>query len=193
MWRFLAGILFVQAATVALVLVTITASPSVQWPAVGLIVLITSVLAALWFGSIARHLRKDEVVRAKESFAQEREQIRVRAEKAKAKVVEQSHKQAVKEATRAHAKANFKVGAAVIGAVGAGVVFLVAEFLTLGLLTLSTIGGGLAGYAVRARQEVVGNRKDQKRVTAKNKPPLLRLLSSNNTKDNTSRLEKKSV
>ncbi|MGH1350983.1 MAG: hypothetical protein ACRBBN_09260, partial [Methyloligellaceae bacterium] len=43
--------------------------------------------------------------------------------------------------------------AAVAGAVGLGAFFMVGQMVTLGLLTLSTAGGGLAGYLVRARQD----------------------------------------
>jgi hypothetical protein len=65
----------------------------------------------------------------------------------------------LKGANRAHAKANFKVGLAVTGAVGAGIIMLFTELLTMGLLTLSTAGGALVGYGARARQDRLSKSK----------------------------------
>jgi hypothetical protein len=122
------------------------------WIAFGLIGLLVTVLTAFWFGAIAKHVKKDAVARAKELFAKERERLRLQTEKEKNKLMEQSHRRVVQETSRAHAKANFKVGAAFVGALGVGAVMLFTELVTLGLLTLSTGGGALAGYLMRARQ-----------------------------------------
>ena len=66
----------------------------------------------------------------------------------------QTQRQLLKDRDRTQAKANFKVGASVAGVIGVGAVMLFTQFLTLGLLTLSTAGGAIAGYAWRARKEL---------------------------------------
>jgi hypothetical protein len=152
MFRFLPGLILLQAATAALVYAALSQPVEGYWIAFGLIALLTNVLTAFWFGAIGKHIKKDAVARTKEVFTKERERLRLQTEKEKSKLIEQSHKRVVRETNRAHAKANFKVGAAFVGALGIGAVMLFTELVTLGLLTLSTGGGALAGYLIRARQ-----------------------------------------
>ena len=152
MFRFLPGIIIVQGATAVLVL-AIVQTPAVNWMLFAPLALIASFLTAFWFASIANHTKKDAVARMKEESVRERERLLVSTEREKSRVFEQTHRQIVKETNRAHAKANFKVGAAVIGAVGVGVGLLAMQFVTLGLLPLFAAAGGLAGYGLRARQE----------------------------------------
>ena len=47
------------------------------------------------------------------------------------------------------------------GVVGFGAILLFTQFVTVGLLVLTTGGGAIAGYLARARQEYLG-RKDKK-------------------------------
>lgn len=192
MWRFLPGIIIVQVATVALVLVTVNTADAKYWLIFGLLALITSILAAFWFGSIANQLRKDDLARAKETFARERETLRVRAEKEKTKVIERSKKQVEKNTSRIHTKANLKVGASIAVAAGAGFIMLIAEFLTLGLLTLSTVGGGLAGYALRARQNIIGGKKENISATISS-TPRMKTIEVKNPRNEPATLEKKSA
>lgn len=159
MFRFLPGTFIVLASTVALVLAIQNPGTQTWWITVSLIVVVISLLASFWFSSVANHMQKDTVSRVKARFAKEREKLRVRTEREKTKVIEETHKQAMKGANRAHAKANFKVGLAAAGAVGAGLVMLFTELLTLGLLTLSTAGGALVGYGARARQDKLSRQK----------------------------------
>jgi hypothetical protein len=159
MLRFLPGIVLVQAATVALVVITLKADQQGLWIAAALMALILGLVTALWFGSIAEHIGKDALARVQERHARDRERLRVKAEKDKTKVIEQSHRQIARATSRAHAKANFKVGAAFAAAVGAGILMLFTQFLTIGLLTLTTAGGALVGYGVRTRQELAARKK----------------------------------
>lgn len=152
MFRFLPGIFIIQGATAVLVLVSVQ-NPTVHWLPFVLLALIAGFLTACWFASIANHIKKDAVARLKEASVRERERLLVSTEKEKKRVFEQTHKQILKESSRAHAKANFKVGAAVVGAVGVGVGLLSLQFVTLGLLPLFAAAGGLAGYGLRVRQE----------------------------------------
>ncbi len=152
MLKYLFGILLVQAVTVVLVLL---APPDLQ--GIGLLRLIIPLLfigfaVAFWFSSLAHHLRKDELSQVNEKFAKEREHIRVNAERAKARVMKQAQKEVAKEARVTHAKANFKVGATFAGAIGFGALLLLTQFLTIGIVLMTTSGGALAGYLYRGRK-----------------------------------------
>ncbi|MDN5870849.1 MAG: hypothetical protein L0H73_09055 [Nitrococcus sp.] len=154
MFRFLPGIIIIQAATVALVLAVVR-TPGANWLLYAPLGLTASLLTAFWFASIAKHIKSDALSRLKEQSVRERERLLVSTEKEKNRFFEQTRKRIAKESNRAHAKANFKVGAAVVGAVGVGVGLLAMQFLTLGLLPLFAAAGGLVGYGVRARQETL--------------------------------------
>lgn len=121
--------------------------------AIALLGLILSVLASFWFSSIATHRHKDMLTQTVEKHTREREDIRVKAEQQKAKIIKESQRQITKEASRAHAKANFKVGAAFAGAIAVGGLMLFTQLITVGLLILSTTGGGLIGYLLRSWQD----------------------------------------
>ncbi|MEN8260244.1 MAG: hypothetical protein ABFS02_06610 [Pseudomonadota bacterium] len=154
LFRFLPGIIIVQVATAIL---TVTAvAYGVTWiPVAGLFALILSLLLALWFASIADHVKKDALLEAKDIFARERERIIVTAEADKRTVVEESHQKIIKETNRAHARASFKLGAAFVGMLSVAAALLYMQLVTVGLLTLATAGGAVVGYVVRARQEVL--------------------------------------
>ncbi len=152
MLKYLFGIFLVQLATVVMVLL----APS-DLRGVGLLRLVVPLVfigfvAAFWFSSLAHHLRKDQLLKAKEGFAREREYLKVNAERAKNRVIKQAHKEVVRDTRMTHAKANFKVGAILSGAVGLGALLLVTQFLTMGLLLITTSGGALAGYWYRGHR-----------------------------------------
>ncbi len=153
MLKFLPGILLLQAITVALVL--IAPADLVDWGWLRLIipVVIIGLLTAFWFGSVAAHQRKDEINRLQENHARERETLRVNAERAKARVVKQAHKETMQEVRRTSTQANIKVGMAFAGMAGIGGLLLLTQFMTLGLLVLTSAGGALGGYVLRIRQE----------------------------------------
>ncbi len=155
MLRFFLGIIAVQIATVALVLL----APDLQgvgWLRLIVPLLVVGFFAAFWFGSLAKHKSKDDLSHLKEKHAQEREKIQLNAERAKTRMMKKTQQQIAREAKITHSKANFKVGAAFAGTIGAGALMLLTELLTLGLLTISTAGGALGGYIMRARK---GDRK----------------------------------
>lgn len=153
MIKYLIGILLVQITTVVLVLL---APPSLE--GIGLLrlaipIVFIGFVAAFWFSSQAEHLRKDHLSKAHANFAREREEIKVNAERAKTRVVKAAQKEVAKEARITHAKANFKVGATFAAAIGAGALLLLTQFLTIGLLLMTTSGGAFAGYLYRGRKE----------------------------------------
>ncbi|HIO91280.1 MAG TPA: hypothetical protein EYG68_00355 [Leucothrix mucor] len=152
MWRFLIGIFLVQIATVALVLL----SPDLQglgWFRLVVPLVVIGFFTAFWFQSIAKFKSKDELENLKGKHLREKAKIELNAERAKTKLVKQTQKQIAREAKITHAKANFKVGASFAAVVGAGALMLITELFTFGLLTLTTAGGALGGYVLRARRD----------------------------------------
>jgi len=117
-----------------------------------------AIMVAFWFSLLSEHFYKDREHEIKESFAKEREKLRVKAERDKIKVVKEAQKEIAKEAKITHAKANFKVGAAFAGVLGVGALFMLAQFVTAGLLTMTAAGGAIGGYYWR------GKRLEDKRV-----------------------------
>jgi ABC-type transport system involved in cytochrome bd biosynthesis fused ATPase/permease subunit len=147
MLRFLAGILMVQAASVALVLVVgrATADWDVWLPilvALGVIALV----AAFWFSMAATGMRRGEIDRLRAEFARERESLRVQAEREKTRLVRKSQKDVAAESRRAESRANRKVALAVTAASAAGLVMLMTSTMALGLALLAGTGGALGGY-----------------------------------------------
>jgi hypothetical protein len=67
-------------------------------------------------------------------------------------VVKQAQKDIAKEAKITHARANFKVGAAFAGVIGVGGLFIFAQLLTAGLLTLRAAGSALGCYYYRGKR-----------------------------------------
>lgn len=166
MFRFLPGILLIQLATAGLLFAVFKSGLTQEMLLIIIgLGLMLSVLAALWFASIATHRHKDQLTRTIEQYAREREDIRVRAEQQKIKILRQSQKQISRESSRVNAKANFKVGAAFAAVAAIGALMLFTQFVTAGLLLMSTAGGGIMGYLVRRRQEL---RMQQKLVEAEN-------------------------
>ena len=159
-FRFLPGIIIVQIAMVAFVVTAVGSSHGPYWAPIGVLAFIVSLLVAFWFGSIANHIKKDALARAKEAFVRERERLLITTEADKRAVLEESHKRIIKETNRAHTKASFKLGAAFAGILCVAILMLSIQFITAGLLILATVGGALAGYVVRARQEFLALKKN---------------------------------
>ena len=153
LFKFLVGILLLQGTAGLLVYAALKSDKIEVWLLLGALAVVISLFVAFWFASIAGHLRKDALARVRESFSREREKIRVKAEREKTKVIKESHQEIAKERSRAQNKANFKVGASLAAAAGLGVLMLLTQFVTVGLLTLTTAGGALGGYLFRARQD----------------------------------------
>ncbi len=151
MIRFLLGILLVQAATVALVLLA-PELHGIAWLRLFIPLLVIGFFAAFWFASMAKHKIKDEVNVATAQHVREKEKIQLNAERAKTRLVKKTQQQIARESKNAHSKANFKVGAAFAGTIGFGALMLLTELITLGLLTMSTAGGALGGYLWRAKK-----------------------------------------
>ena len=153
MLKFIPGILLLQVITIALVLIVPADLANWGWLRLVIPVMIAGLLTAFWFGSIAARQRTDKISRLKENHAKERESIRVNAERAKSELVKQAQRKTLQEVKRASTRANIKIGLAFAGAAGLGGVLVLTQFMTLGWLTLTTVGGALGGYLLRIRQE----------------------------------------
>lgn len=169
MFRFLPGILVVQVATVGLVMAAQGASTEANWAPLAGLALIITILIALWFGSIADHMKKDALTDARNGFARERESLLVAAETDKRATLEETHQRLIREVSRAHRRANIKLGFGLFALLSIGAVLLAIELVTVGLLTFAAAGGAVAGYLVRSRQESLAYRKK----TALSAPPQL--------------------
>ena len=153
MLKFIPGILILQVITIALVLIAPADLENWGWLRLAIPVLIAGFLTAFWFGSIAAHQRKDEINRLKVYHAKERENIRVKTERAKTKLVRQSQRKTLQEVRRSSTRANIKIGLAFAGAAGLGGLLILTPFMSLGVLTMTAVGGVLGGYLLRIRQE----------------------------------------
>jgi hypothetical protein len=150
--KFLFGILLVQAATYALILLAPAELNMAAFLRITIPLLFIALIVAFWFNSIVGHHSKDAIGKVKDDFVNEREKIRTNAQRAKDRAVKAVQKESAKETAKAHAKANFKVGAAFAGMLGVGALFIFAQMLTAGLLAISASIGAMGGYYWRGRR-----------------------------------------
>ena len=153
MLRFFLGLTLAQIAIAALVYFYPGNTGFEKLIALAFMIILLSTVISLWFSTVARQLADKRVSVLKEKFTAEREKINKTAERAKDQLVKKTNKQIEVEARRAKTKANIKVGSAIAVAAGFGVMMLLSQFVTLGLLTLTTAGGAVGGYLVRSRKE----------------------------------------
>jgi membrane protein implicated in regulation of membrane protease activity len=180
--KFLPGILVVQAATAALLVNAMGSSLEAHWLAMAILVILVTLLATLWFGSIAEHVKKDALAEAAIEFAREREKILMTAETSKRVALEESHQRIVHETRKVHSRANLKLGLGLFGLFSLGALMLVIEFMTVGLFVLSTAGGVLAGYILRARQDALVARR--KTAVVELRPSSRQLGHANGSQEN---------
>jgi len=150
--KFFFGILLVQIITVILVLLSNDNLDTTGILRLAIPILSISLILSFWFNSISEHFKKDAINKLNNKFAKEREMIKVDAEKAKNKVIKEAQKSIAYEVKTTHAKANFKVGVAVTGALAVGGLFVFAQMMTLGLLVMTTAGGAIGGYYWRGKR-----------------------------------------
>ena len=151
-FKFLVGIFLLQGTTALLLMTAQDADLGKSGWLIGSLGLLIGVLAALWFSAIAGHASQHTFARASEKFNRQRDRIRRQAEKEKTREIRDSHQQLLRETRRLQNRSTVKLGAALTGIAGLGVLLLFTQFVTLGLLAVSATGGALLGYGVRARQ-----------------------------------------
>ena len=151
--KFLVGIVLVQVITSVLIYISpINLDDSASLLRLILPLFFMALMVAFWFSSLSSHLRKDSEHKMKNEFAKEREDLKVKAERAKTRVVKEAQKDIARQSTVTHAKANFKVGAAFAGVLGIGALFIFAQLVTAGLLTMTAAGGVVGGYYWRGKR-----------------------------------------
>jgi uncharacterized protein YcfJ len=114
--------------------------------------LFIALIISFWFTSLSAHDKKDALYKKEGDFAKEREKLKVKAEKEKIRTMKEAQKEIVHEATKTHAKANFKVGASFAGLLAVGGLFVFAQMVTAGLLVMTATGGVLGGYYWRGKR-----------------------------------------
>ncbi len=167
MHRFLPGILLLQLVTLVLFWINLpssVASETVDSTAFKdllsdfgfvfrllLPIVLLGLVTAFWFSSVAKQANVRAVSKLQDGHAKEREKIQIRAERDKTRVVEQTQKEIRKETQRVNRKASIKVGMSMLVAAFAGVILILTELITLGVITLTTAGGALGGYLWRGK------------------------------------------
>lgn len=153
MLRYLPGLIIAQLSAIALLILFPPPQTMEEWLRLLLVSGMVTVLVAFWFDALSKHASKDRLAKVAEGYAKEREELRVKAEKEKTRVVKETQKQIAKETFKVNSRANVKVGAALTGVAGIGALLVFTQFMSLGLVALAGAGGGLAGYITRVRQE----------------------------------------
>ncbi len=151
--RYLPGILMAQVIAASMIWFNHDRLMTPQgWLPVVLPSVVVALVIGFWFTSLSRRASAKTLEKATRQYQQEREQIRVKAEQAKARVEREAHKSITREARKTHARANLKVGAALTAAVAFGVLMMFTQLASLGLILLSGAGGALAGYMGRFKR-----------------------------------------
>ncbi|CAA6822530.1 MAG: Unknown protein [uncultured Sulfurovum sp.] len=151
--KFLLGIVLVQLVTAVLIYISpINLEDGGSLLRLILPLFFMALMVAFWFSSLSAHFKKDSQHKMESEFAKEREALKVKAEKAKTRVVKEAQKDIAREAKVTHAKANFKVGASFAGVLGVGALFIFAQLITAGLLTMTAAGGVIGGYYWRGKR-----------------------------------------
>lgn len=156
MFRFFFGILLIQ--VISLVVFWVNMDITITWSTelalkIGLPLLLLALTTALWFDALGRSRATQTVAKMRETHAREREKLQINSEREKHKVIKDAHKQITRQTRLASGKANLKVGLAFAVAACAGVLMLLTELVTFGMMTLMTAGGALSGYLFRAKRE----------------------------------------
>jgi hypothetical protein len=157
--KFLVGIFLLQGVTALLLITAQDADLGRSGWLIGLLGLLIGVIAALWFTSITSHASQQSLIRASEKHQKQRDRIVRRAEKEKTQEIRNSHQQILRETRRVQSRSTLKLGTALTGVAGLGVLLMFTQFMTLGLLAVSATGGALLGYTVRSRQYSLLGRK----------------------------------
>lgn len=153
MFRFFIGLTLAQLSIVLLVQFIPVTTTLEKTLLVLFVILLQAIVITLWFSTVARHIGDQRIADLKEQFANEREKINVSAERAQNRLLKKTQKEIESERRKLNTRANLKIGGAFTVAAGFGVVMLLSQFFTLGLLTLTTAGGALGGYLARSRKD----------------------------------------
>ncbi len=167
--KFLIGIFLLQAITVLLVYTAEQTDIAETWWLFLSIGAAIGTLVALWFTSLAEGHRHKAESHLKDRHYREREALRAKAEKERVAAMKATERLVAKAKTRAANSNLLKTGALVTGGVGVALLMMT-QFVTVGLLAVTTAGGLMLGYGVRARQDRWGRERliggEEKRIAA---------------------------
>jgi len=110
---------------------------SMTWLQILVPSLVVALVVGFWFNALSRRDAAKTLEKTKQQHLREREDLRVAAEKAKAKVQREAHKSITRETRKTHARANLKVGIALSGAIAFGVLMMFTQLASLGLILQS--------------------------------------------------------
>lgn len=151
MHRYLPGLLFLQGATGALVWATMVSDVVGIW-ALLLAMVLLAVAAAFWCAAISRHRIDLAVAKASSRHGEDIHRLKERSAKERSRYEATARRERRQLERRVAWKSRTKTVFA-FGAAGAfGILMLLTELFTLGLLTLGSAGSGIAGYLLHWRQ-----------------------------------------
>ena len=190
MFKFLPGIILVQIITASLVYIAIKWSLETQL-LITLVIFsfIIAILITFWFGSIVHQIHHVNQSILQQKHAKERDKILLNAEREKAKITSKNNQQINKNTKSIIAKANFKVGLAVAGAVAIGGIMIMSQLVTVGMMMFVASGSGLAGYLARSKQERLSYEKSNNEILLENLKPTKKSIFSKNKDTSKSILE----
>lgn len=149
----------IQVAATAVTLGVFNVGTRDAWIAAAIYLIISSFIFSYWIKLLSDTRIKDSIAHEREKYLAERERIKIQAEREKFDMLRDTHKLVSREAAKASTRANTKIGLIAAVAVAGGVMLIAAQMFALGILILSTAGGGLGGYLMRLRQEKANNEK----------------------------------
>ncbi len=135
----------------------------------GALAVASALFAALWLASLARGHSAESVLRAEADLARERERQRRLTAEERARTVERARKQVKRETQRVRNRSSVKLYGGFAGIAALGALLLLTQFLSLGVLLISSSGGAIAGYLLRIRQES----RRQNRLAGGDRPQLV--------------------
>lgn len=150
MFRYLPGLLFLQVASGMLLWAALVSSLPL-WAFLLTAALVT-LATAFWCAAITRHRVDLAVSRRERQHGSTVERLRVEAERDRSKQAERHRRDVQRVERRAAWKSRTKTLGAFGIAAGFGVLMLLTELFTLGLLTLGSAASGVAGYLLHWRQ-----------------------------------------
>jgi|GEM_PF-1324101 len=152
MLRYLPGLLLLQLFTLLLFGLNADAGSEALLVRAGLPALAITLITALWFKSLSRADGERDLARTRLDHEREREALQRQAASERIEVERGAAQTIRREERRTSRRANFKVGLAFAATTAIGVLFVLSELVTLGLITLTTGGGAMGGYWLRWRQ-----------------------------------------
>lgn len=151
--RILVALIVIQLLTVLLYIAWTRADSTDSLLAFALLALAAAFFAALWLGSMIRSHHERDVLLAKEALRHERERSRRLVKEQKTQTQESVRRQMTRDFSRQQSRSRLKLYGAFAGMGGLGLLLLLTQFLSLGIVLLSSSGGAVAGYLLRIRQE----------------------------------------